>query len=50
MRTMEDSMLECLQTERRDEDVKTLLMLIRRRLSKFQTGQSLRHLFRLGDI
>lgn len=50
MACMEDSILDCLLMESRNEDVRRLVMLIRRRLSKFPTGQSLRHQFRSGDI
>ncbi|KAK7928948.1 hypothetical protein LTR80_011849, partial [Exophiala xenobiotica] len=50
MSTMGDSMLDDFQTERGDEDVRRQLALIRRRLPKFQTAHSLRHLFWLGDI
>ncbi len=47
MGTTGDSMLNGLQTEGGDEDVRRQLALIRRR---FHAGRSLRHLFRLGHI
>lgn len=46
MGPMGDSILDGLQTERRDEDVRKLT---RRRLSNSQTGASLRDLFGLGE-
>ncbi|KAJ9644788.1 hypothetical protein H2204_001250 [Knufia peltigerae] len=47
---IKDSISDCLRMKRRDEEIRSMLMFIRRRLSKSRTGQSLRHSFQLGDV
>ena len=46
----EDSILDCVGTGGRDEDIRRILMLIRYRWCKFQTGWSLRDSFQFGNI